>query len=115
MPREVSRASMSPLERTLRSRAAQILSSAGLLHGNLLRRLMSCGKPNCHCARGEKHEAFVLVVRNDKRTRHIPVPRRLEPEVRRWVDQERELSALVRELSRLQQEKLAAAKKRKEG
>ena len=114
MKRDISRSAMSREERLLRSRASWLLESAGLLHGNLLRRLVRCGKANCRCARGQKHEAFVLVVRHDGKTTQVPVPRRLEPMVRHWVEQEQELSGLLRELSLLHTEKLQTEKERKE-
>jgi hypothetical protein len=101
---------MSSAERHLRSRAAQLLSKAGLLHGHLATRYQTCGKPNCRCARGEKHEVFVLVLHEAGQTEQIPVPRRLEPAVRRWVEQERSLQGLLAKLSDLHTRRLRDAK-----
>ncbi len=107
----IPRAAMSKEERKLRSRASQILSRAGLVHGSLSRRLQRCGKPGCHCTRGEKHETFVLVLRREGKTIQIPIPRWLAPAVRKWVDQEKDLQDLVRRISELQAERIQEMKK----
>jgi hypothetical protein len=104
---------MSNREREARSRANQLLHGAGLLHGYVSTRFQTCGSKNCRCARGEKHQAFVLVVREEGKTRQIPVPRDLEPTVRRWVDQDRELRDLLKEISDFQQERLLDLKKKR--
>jgi hypothetical protein len=106
---------MSRQERLLRSRAAWLLESAGILHGNLSSRLVRCGKKGCRCARGERHQAFVLVLRREGKTVQVPIPRKLEPLVRRWLSQERELSGLLADLSRLHEERIQILKRRKEG
>ena len=111
MRREISKSSMSKEERTLRSHATKIVSGKGLIHGYLSTRYQKCGKPNCRCTRGEKHEIFVLVFRLEGRTEQIPIPRRLAPTVQRWVDQEKALQDLVGKISALQVEKIRKLKK----
>ncbi len=115
MRQEIPRASMSQQERDLRSRASKLLAGAGLIHGYLSTRHQVCGTPNCRCTRGEKHEAFVLVLRREGKTIQIPVPRRLVSTVRRWVDQEKTLQDLVRRISELQTERIREMKRAKPG
>lgn len=115
MKPEIPRASMSKEERDLRSRAGKLLGGAGLLHGYLSTRYQVCGTPTCRCARGEKHQAFVLVLREEGKTTQIPVPRALEPTVRRWVEQDRELRDLLHEISELHRERLIDLKQRRKG
>ncbi len=110
---EISRAAMSPEERELRARANQILSGAGLVHGYLSVRQQKCGKPNCRCTRGHKHEVFVLVLREPGKNVQIPVPRQLAPEVQRWVDQEKALQELLGRISAFQVERLQELKRHK--
>jgi hypothetical protein len=112
MRHDIAKSAMSKEERELRSRAGQILSGAGLIHGNLSTRLQKCGNPNCRCNRGEKHELFVLVVRQAGTTVQVPVPRRLVPTVRRWVEQEKDLQNILRRISELQTERVRELKKR---
>ena len=113
MQPEIPKASMSKEERDLRSRAGRLLHGAGLLHGYLSTRYQVCGTPNCRCTRGEKHEAFVLVLRKEGKTTQIPIPRRLVPTVRRWVEQEKDIQALLRGISDLQAERIREMKRAK--
>ena len=107
---EIKRGAMSVKEQRLRSRAAQLLNGAGILHGSLVVRTRRCGKPNCHCAKGEGHSALILTVRHEGRTEQIYIPRDLEAKVRRWVDQDRRLRDLVGELGRLHADKIRKLK-----
>ena len=115
MPPEISRAAMSREERELRARANQLLAGAGLIHGYLSTRYQVCGTPNCRCTRGEKHKAFVLVLRKEKKTVQIPIPRWLAPTVRKWVGQEKDLQDMVRRISELQVERIQEMKRAKSG
>ena len=115
MQQEIPRAAMSREERDLRSRASKILGGAGLVHGYLSTRYQICGTPNCRCTRGEKHEAFVLVLRKEGKTMQIPIPRRLVPTVQRWVEQEKTLQDLLRRISELRTERIREMKRAKPG
>jgi hypothetical protein len=110
---EFQRFALSPRERELRSRASQLLSGAGLIHGNLVERFQVCGKESCHCARGEKHRTLVLTVRREKKLEQLYIPKPLEPTVRRWLDQGRDLQELLRQISQLHWEKLRQQKQEK--
>jgi hypothetical protein len=45
-----------------------------LLPGSLYTLRRKCGKPNCHCGRGELHESTVLSYRGQGRPRNISPP-----------------------------------------
>jgi hypothetical protein len=45
-----------------------------LLPGSLYNLRRKCGKPNCHCSRGELHESTVLSYRGQGRPRNISPP-----------------------------------------
>lgn len=49
----------------------------------LLRR--KCGKPNCRCARGQLHPAYVLTRSEAGKDRLYPVPKAQRAEVRKWA------------------------------
>jgi hypothetical protein len=104
---------MSQREREARSRANQLLRGAGLLHGYLSTRFQTCGKKTCRCARGEKHRAFVLVIREKGETTQIPVPKDLEPTVRLWVEQDRELRDLLKEISDFHRDRVLDLKEKR--
>lgn len=112
MKHEIARAAMSPEERRLRSRVAQLLDGAGLLHGSLVERNRVCGKPGCRCASGAGHRALILTVRSEGRTEQIYVPAGLEDTVRRWVEQDRVVRGLLGDLGVMHTQKLRELKKR---
>lgn len=89
---------MSPRERELRSRAAQILNGAGLLHGSLIARERSCGRKGCRCERGEKHPALYVYRQQDGKLRQLYVGKEHEADVRRWIEKDKELRALLEEI-----------------
>jgi hypothetical protein len=59
--------------------------SAPMVQGSfyLLRR--KCGKPNCRCARGERHRAYVLTRSEAGKDRLYTVPRDQRAQVRKWA------------------------------
>lgn len=79
-----------------------------LIRGSLIERHVRCGKPGCHCAKGEGHQAWYLTVTfAEGRTEQVTVPQALVPVVRRWVknygrwwETLEEVSAINRELLR---------------
>ena len=57
----------------------ECLERGPLLPGSLYTLRRKCGKPNCHCNRGELHESTVLSYRGQGRPRNIsPPPEQLE-------------------------------------
>jgi hypothetical protein len=57
----------------------ECLGREPLLTGSLYKLRRKCGKPNCHCTRGELHESTVLSYRGQGRARNVsPSPERIE-------------------------------------
>ena len=104
--RPIPRTSLSSEERRLRSELRKILSEAGLLHGTLLRRQRVCGKPNCRCVRGQKHEGLYLVVTEGGTSRQMYVPKEWEQTVRQWVEDYQKARKLMDEASRIHWQKV---------
>lgn len=79
-----------------------------VLRGSLVERRLRCGKPSCHCAGGELHEAVYLsVTHRGGRTEQISLPRELVGRVRRgiaiynqWWEILERVSAINRDLLR---------------
>jgi len=79
-----------------------------VVRGSLVERRLRCGKPTCHCARGEGHRVWYLTVSFARgRTEQVTVPPALVPAVQRWLanyhrwwDGLEEVSAINRELLR---------------
>jgi hypothetical protein len=67
-----------------------------LLRGSLLERTVRHTKDCPKCARGEGHQVFVLTVSYPgQRTRQFSVRRERVAEVRRWLNNYRELKAAI--------------------
>lgn len=101
---------MSPREREIRSRINQLIAKAAVTRGSLSVREKVCGKPNCRCARGDKHLAFYLVASEDGKPRQLFVPRKLEREARECIDAYQEVRELLEELSQIHWAKLKQRK-----
>jgi hypothetical protein len=93
-------------ERQARSRICQIGHQDRLLRGSLTLRRHTCGKPSCHCARGEPHESLYLVQRRNGKLRQLFIPKTWESRVRQALDHFQELQALLDQLSELEWERL---------
>jgi len=107
----IPRSHMSVDERKARSQLAQLVSQRGLMRGSLLVRRMTCGKPNCRCARGERHESLFVVISEKGRTRQLFVPKDWEPLVRRWVEDHHRARQLMEEVSRIYWDKVRKRRK----
>lgn len=97
---------MSPEERHLRSQLAQMLRSAGVVRATLNWREKTCGKPNCRCARGDKHHHLYLVASENGKTRQLFIPRSLHTQARQWVESYQKVRELLEELSQIYWDKL---------
>jgi hypothetical protein len=110
MASRLSRAEISPTERGLRSRIAQIASGERLLRGTLSERSSKCGKPNCRCADGAGHSSLYLVQSQAGKVRQLCIPKALQYPVRQAVGQFQEMQRLLHEVSELEWRRFLARK-----
>jgi hypothetical protein len=106
--------------RNRRDGLTKVLPPLGeVLRGSLMERYLTCGNPDCKCARGERHgPVWYLSVTLDQLHRaSCTVPGDQVDQVRRWIENYRQvkenlekISDINRELMRRQKDK---AKKRK--
>ena len=107
MPEPLIRAKLSTAERNFRSRIAQLASGQWLLRGTLSYRSSKCGKPNCHCANGEKtHQSVYLVQSHAGKLRQLCVPKAWQARVRQAVNDYQEMHRLLEEVSELEWKRL---------
>ena len=99
--------------RRARVRVARRLARRGeIMKGSLVMRATRCGRPGCKCAQGEKHGPYLYVsVFREGRTRSVYVPQHMEGEVRRWVENARQLESDVAAITWLNAELLRRAGK----
>jgi hypothetical protein len=89
-------------ERQLLTRLRKFLSQPlGLAHGSLVFMQRKCGTPNCRCTRGELHGSWYLSTWEEGRTRMVYIPKAWEERVREWVERDKEIRAILLELSRV--------------
>jgi len=97
---------MSVAERRLRSELNKLLGRRGIIRGSLVRRQRLCGKPNCKCTRGEKHEGLYLSVSEGGKLRQLYIPKEWEQTVQQWVDDYRKARELMEGISRISWDKV---------
>jgi len=106
----VTRSSLSDSELRRRSRLAQIAHTRRFLRGTLSARHGRCGKPNCHCARGELHLSLYLVQSHQGKLRQICVPKAWEERIRQAVRNHQQMQTLIEELSEREWQRLRERK-----
>ena len=106
-----TRAALSPAERDCRSRIAQLVSGRWFLRGTLSERSGKCGKPTCHCVKGELHQSLYLVQSHDGKPRQICVPQDWQPRIRQAVADYQQLQRLMEEVSELEWKRLKERKR----
>lgn len=104
------RAKLSAVERSFRSRVAQLASGRWFLRGTLSERSGKCGKPNCRCAKGQLHQSLYLVQSRLGKFRQICVPQAWQERVRQAVSDYRLMQRLIEEVSELEWKRLKERK-----
>jgi len=105
------RCQMSYRERTTRSRIARLIHGEPIMRATVSVRRVTCGKPNCRCAAGERHLAVYITSRKGGARRQLFIPREKEEEVRCWVGNYHRVCELLGELSELFWERVTTKEK----
>jgi len=86
-----------------------------ILRGSLMERYLTCGKPYCKCARGERHgPVWYLSVSLDQAHRTgTTVPSRRLEQIRRWIENYHEVKDRLEKISDINRELLRREKGRK--
>ena len=111
MSEVLARAALSSVERDFRSRLAQLVSGRWFLRGTLSERSSKCGKPTCHCAKGELHRSLYLVQSHDGKARQICLPQAWQPRIRQAVEDYQHMQRLIEEVSELEWKRLKERKR----
>jgi hypothetical protein len=87
-----------------------------ILRGSLMERYLTCGKPGCKCARGERHgPVWYLSVSLDQAHRTgSTVPSHQVEQVRRWIENYHHVKERLDKISDINRELLRRAKGRKQ-
>lgn len=109
----MSRQAMSQKQREGRSRLTQLVHAEPMLPGTLTVRRLTCGRKECRCYRGQKHEALYLTFQRDGKSYQVCIPNDLEEQVRQWSENYRRACDLLEEVCQWGYEELMEAKKRR--
>jgi len=60
-----------------------------------------CGRPGCHCQKGQGHPTYYLTCKQEGKTRTVYVPLGLLKEVQLWIREHRRLKKLTQHISQL--------------
>lgn len=110
MPKQIS---IGVLEARRDARIKKLASVGPLIQGSLTTVNVTCGSPNCRCARGQKHQSHRVTskVRGKTKTVYVPVDR-LE-ETKAWIQEHKRVKKLLKEISDLNEQILRAHVKTK--
>jgi len=88
--------------------------AAEILRGSLIERYLTCGNPNCKCARGERHGPvwYLSVTLGPGRTTGTIVPVHLLESVRRSIDNYHKLKEHLEKISDINRELLRRERKK---
>lgn len=90
---------MSSKERTHRSRLLSLIREGPILRGTLSILRNTCGKPNCKCARGEKHESLYVSQSRQGKLHSRYIPKAMREQVSQWIERYHKIQNLLEELS----------------
>ena len=95
---------------------ARLLPSAEeILRGSLVERYVSCGNPDCRCARGQRHGPvwYLTVTLGAGRTAGWVVPTEQVDQVRRWIENYRRVKDDLEKISAINHELLRRSRSKK--
>lgn len=93
--------SIGMLEKRRDAKLKKLAAVGPVLQGSLAEIGVTCGNPNCRCARGRKHRSHILKRQVQGRTQSTYVPVDMVQEARTWVEEYRRVQRLLKEISEL--------------
>ena len=91
--------SIGVLERRRNTKLKQLKELGPVLQGSIATIKSTCGKANCKCARGEKHTSIVLSKKVNGKTKSLYIPNDMVSEAKKWVQENKKLRRLQKEIS----------------
>jgi hypothetical protein len=100
--------SIGMLEKRRDAKLKRLATVGPLLQGSLAEIRVTCGNPNCRCARGQKHRSHILKRQIRGKTQSLYVPVDMVQEAHKWVEEHRRVKRLLKEISELNRSILKA-------
>jgi hypothetical protein len=88
---------------------------AEVLRGSLLERYLTCGNPDCKCARGQRHGPvwYLSVTLDQTRRAGCTVPTDQVEQVRRWIENYHQVKENLEKISDINRELMRRHKNKK--
>jgi len=88
---------------------------AEVLRGSLLERYLTCGNPDCKCARGQRHGPvwYLSVTLDQTRRAGCTVPSDQVEQVRRWIENYHQVKENLEKISEINRELMRRHKNKK--
>lgn len=96
------------LETRRDAKLRQLAEAGPMIQGSLTRIGVTCGNPNCKCARGEKHVSHILTKKVRGKSKSLYVPVDMVETVRKWVEEHKRVKRLLKEVSELNEKIIRA-------
>ena len=87
------------LEMRRDAKIKQLRKIGPVLQGSISTVKTTCGKPNCRCGRGEKHISNILKKKVNGKTKTLYIPNDMVNEAKKWVQENKKLRELQKEIS----------------
>ena len=85
---------------TRRNAKLKKLAEVGpILQGSIAKVGVTCGNPDCKCARGEKHTSNILTKKVNGKTKSVYVPADMLEEAKQWTQEYKKVKELMKEIS----------------
>lgn len=82
-----------------------------IIHGTIVTMKRTCGKKECRCQRGMKHESLYLSQTRSGKQSLIYIPRKAEKDLIKWIENYNALLKMTDELSEINIQVLRLRKK----
>ncbi len=89
------------IRRHLLARLKKLRPQSPVLAASLVLISRRCGRPGCHCRKGQGHPTHYLTCKHQGKTRTVYVPLDLLKEVQSWIREHRRLKKLTQQISQL--------------
>ncbi|KAF0119119.1 MAG: hypothetical protein FD151_2067 [bacterium] len=94
-----------------RSLRRELYSTGNLIKGSLVTLTRRCGKPNCKCTRGERHQGLFLSFNIKQKSHLLYIPKKLIKKITAMVNNHKKLRQIVDELSKVNREIIVLEKR----
>jgi len=89
------------IRRHIEARLKEFQAQGPVLAATLVLVQRRCGRPGCHCRKGQGHPTHYLTCKQQGKTRSVYVPQDLLKEVQSWIREHQRLKKLSQHLSQL--------------